>query len=508
MKYLYGASVQGIQDFIFQSNKLKEIGGASEIVEQICTSKFLSELEKAFGENNKQFVVTDGRNIIINAAGNIKFLFEDESVCKSFVRTFPRTISEFASGITVSQAVVKFDDEKDRLTDEIDLLEASLKIQRNKTQNPSEVGLMALERSRRTGGIGISYEDNVAIDAATEQKRAAADNIRDVLNTETPNLYNKFLGSNLIKHKIPFDLNEMGKSSAKSWIAVIHADGNGLGMLVQKLAKALKEVDNERAKTAFAKFSKALDEATTTAAQKAYNCLGFDINKNRYYPIRPIILGGDDITLIIRADLSLDFTKNFLIEFEKETANKLSFLASEYHVSGFEKGLTACAGIAYIKDTYPMHYALNLAESLTKKAKKASRDKVDKGTIPPSSLAFYKVHASFVENMSAIEEKTLKAGTVSFDFGPYFTNMSFTPNINTLDSKLKVLDSFKDDKSKGVSKLRQWISELYKDKSTADFMLQRMKEVNRDFYEKMELDEAIQHEKTIIYDVLQINSLK
>ena len=36
-KYLYGAAVQGIQDFIFKTNELKHIVGASELVEQICT---------------------------------------------------------------------------------------------------------------------------------------------------------------------------------------------------------------------------------------------------------------------------------------------------------------------------------------------------------------------------------------------------------------------------------------------------------------------------------------
>ena len=34
-KFLYGAAVQGIQSFIFQTNALKEIAGASELVEQI-----------------------------------------------------------------------------------------------------------------------------------------------------------------------------------------------------------------------------------------------------------------------------------------------------------------------------------------------------------------------------------------------------------------------------------------------------------------------------------------
>lgn len=39
-KYLYGAAIQGIQSFIFQTNKLKDIVGASELVESICTQEF------------------------------------------------------------------------------------------------------------------------------------------------------------------------------------------------------------------------------------------------------------------------------------------------------------------------------------------------------------------------------------------------------------------------------------------------------------------------------------
>lgn len=40
-KYLYGAEVQGIQGFIFQTNKLREIVGASELVEEICGSMLI-----------------------------------------------------------------------------------------------------------------------------------------------------------------------------------------------------------------------------------------------------------------------------------------------------------------------------------------------------------------------------------------------------------------------------------------------------------------------------------
>ena len=44
-KYLYGASVQGIQGFIFETNKLKEIVGASDLVEWFCSEEFLARFD-------------------------------------------------------------------------------------------------------------------------------------------------------------------------------------------------------------------------------------------------------------------------------------------------------------------------------------------------------------------------------------------------------------------------------------------------------------------------------
>ena len=95
--------------------------------------------------------------------------------------------------------------------------------------------------------------------------------------------------------------------------------------------------------------------------------------RDSIYPIRPVILGGDDLTVIIRADLALDFTVEFLNAFERQTKEQFEFLAKYYQVEGFENGITACAGIAYIKEKYPFHYGVHLADLLTGKAKKFSK---------------------------------------------------------------------------------------------------------------------------------------
>jgi hypothetical protein len=63
-----------------------------------------------------------------------------------------------------------------------------------------------------------------------------------------------------------------------------------------------------------------------------------------------------------------------------------------------------------------------------------------------------------------------------------------------------------------VGKLRQIITETYKDKSTAVFMLERMKLINSDFYDDLELDiekEKIKihsNEKSLLLDLITLDS--
>lgn len=125
-KFLYGASVQGIQSFIFQTSKLAEIVGASELVEQICTSFFKEQIGSG---NFKE------ENLILGAAGNIKYIFDNASSCQELVRKFPKAVMEMVPGITISQAVVEY--EQGGLNSALQKLEDKLRVQRNKA---SKVG--------------------------------------------------------------------------------------------------------------------------------------------------------------------------------------------------------------------------------------------------------------------------------------------------------------------------------------------------------------------------------
>lgn len=146
MTYLYGASVQGIQGFIFRTNELRDIAGASELVEQICTRMFAEMLGNKYKEENQ----------IIAAAGNVKYKFDNREDCEYAVLNFPRIVMTSASGITISQAVVSYD--RGDFKTAIDGLEKKLHTARNKPSLPTTVGLLGVERSRQTGLPVIAQE--------------------------------------------------------------------------------------------------------------------------------------------------------------------------------------------------------------------------------------------------------------------------------------------------------------------------------------------------------------
>ena len=151
-KYLYGASVQGIQDFIFKTNKLKEIIGASKIIEDMDSKDFQTE-----------YNLKEKPEKLLQAAGNIRLRFSNKEDLEKVVKNFSKDIMLKAYGITISQAVVA--DTNDYKKDSLEL-EKKLKIQRNKVSIPLDFHFNILKQNPRTALPLVSNDK----DKATEQK--------------------------------------------------------------------------------------------------------------------------------------------------------------------------------------------------------------------------------------------------------------------------------------------------------------------------------------------------
>ncbi len=472
MGYLYGAAVQGIQGFIFETDRLREVIGASEIVEYISTRLF------------KKFIDNDVE-ILLKAAGNIKLFSKERQGLEKLVRLFPKTVMETAPGITISQAVVELTQVEagDQISStHINVLEDKLKSERNRAFPQLDVSGLAITRAPRTGKSAV-YFDREFLDNSTRAKLK--------FEKEQTTLVQKLAkesGKN-------FSKNMEDISGVNSWVAVIHADGNSLGRTIQRMNSARNEFNVKQ----FSEFSEKLDLSTIGAAQAAFDAVierDFQNNNREEYQIRPVVLGGDDLTVICRADLALDFTQSFLKNFQDLTA---------FHF-GKENRITACAGIAYIKDSFPFHYGVDMAEQLCAFAKLKSRQSGSDQVA--ASLMFHKVHSSFVDDYATITKRELTAGDNSLQYGPYGID-DHVPD--TLISIKELQDKVRLIKEPGAPKsgLRKWLSALHDDPGNADFLLTRIREITSENYVmKLGLENPFKKGRTIFHDVLAICSLE
>ena len=106
--------------------------------------------------------------------------------------------------------------------------------------------------------------------------------------------------------------------------------------------------------------------ATLKSLQGALGSLKRDlsVNTSKFFPLRPIVYGGDDLTFVCDGRLGLNLAALYLQEFAKR---KVSVL-------GKWESMSACAGVAIVPTKFPFAQAYNFADDLCKEAKKRRRD--------------------------------------------------------------------------------------------------------------------------------------
>ena len=468
--YVYGGNFEGIQSYIYGTDKLKEIVGASELLNEICSEELFdennAELRKKFGFD----LTFRGKfGIVQAAASKLRIVFEIPEDCDDMAAHFPAIVRNAVPGIEFSQAVEKQEiEDLDTIDPEAKKkLEEKLAAEKNKPSTLYYPNLMIVKRANRTGLPVFEKSDGEWLDEANIKKREMADYSQKDNAHKT--LTNKVFFGNDSKsinkeYRQWFEFPvEIGKiSNENSFIAVVHADGNGLGSLIQNMGKTpLKE------------FSKSLDDCTVNSAKEAFNevVINYKVSDGKkVYPFRPIILGGDDFTFVCKADDAVELTKRFIQIFEEKSAK-------DKNLNKNGGKLTVCAGIAFVKENYPMHFAYDLAESLCDLAKDKAKElqRKKKLDLIPSCLAFRKELGSFAEDFENIKDRNAE-----FIFGPYAVSKSGDelPQTDDLTAVVKVLK----ENNPFKTFIRNWMSEEITNPDSAKLLRDRFREVAGEKY--------------------------
>jgi len=388
---------------------MADMVGASELIEDLLEAPLRATLKELQGD------VSDDKYIRKSGAA-FTLQIPDKASAIKLRDVWGLVVSEIAPGLLFSHAV----SEGESLSEALKNGRSQLLSMRSYVVPRLPVIGPLIIRSPRTGNPAVQLDEvkekrKEWIDQASKAKRER--HFR-----KGHRLTEKFVENKETLDKFAFPLNlepdeedAFPFESGNHYVAIIHIDGNGLGEVLIRLGESLKDDPDSAVK--FRSFSENLKDATEKAARTALSSVFtendkrtnmFPKNKDKkiILPFRPLILGGDDLTVIIRGEYALEFVKFFVETFEIETEQLLNKLDSK----STPAKLTACAGVAFVKVNQPFYLAYQLAESLCGFAKKEARQNKGNGPIP-STVAMHRITSSFISDYeTALNEEMTQVG--------------------------------------------------------------------------------------------------
>ena len=389
------------QRTIFQTNRLRENIGASDQIYNVGTRLVLegvgienaatiaanpNELEKLLLAERRIAEIdksekTDTAEVLIATSGKAIVLTLTRRRAEEIISSVTWNTLSDASGVVVRGAIqpVRWGEDEEaasRLNTAIKMVHQELEALRSRLPSPdlrlARLPFVAECRSSGLPAMRVFDEDPNLDDEVSRTivgKRLTGwtgkkrdDRARGVW----PRMENSLPGIRFERNIDKFD----------GWMAIVHADGNGLGQVFLDFhgyarAKSPRDyIDKLR------KFSLAIDRCSRTAVKAA---IMQTWPNEEMKPIVPVVLGGDDLTVICDGTRAVKFAAAYLRKFEAESQRDLGqplgdIVPMIMSGEGARFGrLSGAAGVAIVKPHFPFHRAYEIAEELTKSAKKVKK---------------------------------------------------------------------------------------------------------------------------------------
>ena len=423
-KFIVAIEIVKIKEFLFSTNKLKVIRGASYLLD------YLNQVEvpKILDKNGVK-----EENIIYIGAGNAKFFTDTKEEAEKIIKEVKEKYKKEAPGAKVVGVYVETAYKKGQKSEEgkevwndLDKLGALTAIEKNKGFSTLNIDLPYVEKCELSGtevaevgvknfsrdleNLGFIVKDENLIFKDYDNKEISTIELSTLKGQISNNLakktgkisdasFRKILFANLLKKvdkidNVGFyntikeyirdykDTTIQDFQDTDSFFGMMYSDGDGLGDFLkgskEKFIELLKEKDNtEDLYLEFmGKFSKKLDEITKGSLKEVLEEV-FENRDEKEKWGEFLIVGGDDVCAVFPPNLVMEISMKFQKRFEDNMASAMKEITEDI---GEDKNtrITSSSGVIIAKAKTPMFQLFEQALHLQKSAKKARKKAVDK----------------------------------------------------------------------------------------------------------------------------------
>ena len=400
-----------IQRYIFRANSMFETVGASDLLTHILQDAFLYSLEHIeppvpeteydlyLGADKQIPYFTDPCiqfQIMTNTAGTAMFIARTGALAQKIIRKVSRYFLDHGRSIDLAAAAV---DKTDNLDQDLSRLYRKLDAVKASSETLSPMGTLPVcIREKRTGEPALAFDEITGepVSRTSIQKREEAGNRKILVRME--------------------DIHTTTGHDGKKYRAVIHADGNNIGITFQQLLREAMDYESEilfRRKiinnieqTIAGVMERTLSQLEAFYREVTGETEGFEKE------FQVVNRAGDDINCICNAVLAFPFLRLFFQNLEG---------AMIWKSETMETPLYACGGVAFVTEDNAFHPAFYLAEECCSNAKKiAKKEKNLRNGMAGNWVDFQVLDNPNSQNLDALRERFyLTSERISLLMRPY-----------------------------------------------------------------------------------------
>lgn len=411
-RYIMTVETVKIKDFLFSTNKLRIIRGASYLLDylnQVVVPKILKE--------NK----VKEEDIIYIGAGNAKFFIDTEEQAKNIAYQVKEAYRRQApnSKVVVSYTETEYKANKDnsqnkrKIWEDIDRLAQNTAIEKSKGFSILNIDFIGIEKCELCGNNSAQVsaknleEDLESLEFILKDNKVWIDNycfdiltlkeqIKDLTGVKNgvgerkgiicEECLRKLIFSNRIKDMKQEDenisfYNNMKKEfsnvdlkteisdyeNGKSFIGFMYSDGDGLGDFLKNISEEFKKSkDNGKIEDEYLEFlknfSKTLDNNTKEALIETIREIFQESGEEKRFG-EFLIVGGDDVCAVFNPELVLELSEKFQKKFEDKMNEYINNTRAK------NSKITSSSGVIIAKSKTPAFQLFEQALNLQKSAK-------------------------------------------------------------------------------------------------------------------------------------------